>query len=119
MARLSKTQRAELNDHKSCGVLALAIRAALAEIDQHRATAAYLKRSGPWYDADSVEKIKKREWICGIGYAIAEVQRGHDEPVILNDVALAAGLSYDDFRKAGLAPYDLKVIRKYLKKRTK
>jgi hypothetical protein len=63
-----------------------------------------------------VEKIKAREWICGVGYAVAEVQRLHDEPTIACDVARAAGLSFDDFKKAGMAPYDLKTLRKILPK---
>jgi hypothetical protein len=53
-------------------------------------------------------------FIVGIGYAIAEIQRGHDNPTILVDVARAAGLSFEDFEKAGLDEYDLKVLREHL-----
>ncbi len=57
-----------------------------------------------------------RGFIVGIGYAIAEIQRGHDNPTIMVDVARAAGLSYEDFEKAGLDEYDLKVLRAHLPK---
>lgn len=69
---------------------------------------------GPWYHADGVEKMKKREWICGVGYALAEMQRHFDNSQSVQDVARATGLTYQDFKSAGVAPYDLKMLRKAL-----
>lgn len=58
-----------------------------------------------------------REWICGVGYALAEVQRLHDQPTVVNDVAHATGLSFKDFKSAGLSSFDLKTLRKVLVRR--
>ncbi len=69
---------------------------------------------GPWYHGDSVEKMKKREWICGVGYALAEMQRHFDNAAGVNDVARATGLTYENFKSAGVATYDLKMLRKAL-----
>lgn len=69
---------------------------------------------GPWYHGDSVEQMKKREWIRGVGYALAEMQRHFDNKTGVNDVARATGLTYEDFKAAGLDPYDLKPLRKAL-----
>jgi hypothetical protein len=49
----------------------------------------------------------------GIGYAVAEVIRSHDNPTIAVDLAGAAGYDYNDFKNAGVDEYDLKTLRKF------
>lgn len=66
-------------------------------------------------DAVKSEEAAQREWACGVGYALAEVQRLHDQPTVVLDVARAAGLSYEDLKAAGLDPFDLKPLRRILK----
>ena len=56
----------------------------------------------------------KRGFIQGIGYAVAELLRAHDDPTIAGDVAGAAGLDYSDFKRAGVDEYDLKTLRKHM-----
>lgn len=51
-------------------------------------------------------------FICGYGIACAEIVRLHDEPTIAADVVLASNFTLDDFKDAGLDPYDLDEIEK-------
>lgn len=53
----------------------------------------------------------ERGWIQGIGYAVAEIVRSHDEPTVAVDVAVAAGYTYRDYQRAGLPEFDLKTLR--------
>lgn len=55
---------------------------------------------------------KDKAFICGYGIAAAEIVRLHDEPTIAADVVLASNFSLEDFRRAGLDPYDLEEIEK-------
>jgi hypothetical protein len=48
----------------------------------------------------------------GVGYAVAEVVRSHDEPVVAASVASAAGFTVGDYMRAGVDAYDLKTLRK-------
>ena len=48
----------------------------------------------------------------GVGYAVAEVVRAHDQPGMAADVASAAGFTYREYTVAGLDEYDLKTLRK-------
>lgn len=48
----------------------------------------------------------------GVGYAVAEVVRSHDEGVVAASVASAAGFTVREYRDAGLPEYDLKTLRK-------
>lgn len=50
--------------------------------------------------------------ICGYGLACAEIVRLHGEPTIAADVINASGFSLEDFKAAGLDPYDLGEIKK-------
>ena len=53
----------------------------------------------------------RRGFIQGIGYAVAEIVRSHDQPTIAVDVAGAAGFDYQDFKGAGVDEFDLKQLR--------
>jgi hypothetical protein len=58
-------------------------------------------------------------WLCGFGLALAEVNRGFDQPTIVAEVARAAGLvgkkGLAELKAAGLDEYDLKELRKCLR----
>lgn len=53
-----------------------------------------------------------RGFTQGVGYAVAEIIRSHDEPSVAVDVAMAAGFTYGEYVRAGLSEYDLKTLRK-------
>lgn len=58
----------------------------------------------------------QREWLQGFAYALAEVQRTHDQPSTLVYVMRAAGLkTIAPFVDAGVDEFDLKQLRKILK----
>ncbi len=65
------------------------------------------------------QQAKKLEdsWICGFGLALAEVNRGHDQPSMIQEVCRTADLDIKAFKKAGLDEYDLKELRKCLPKK--
>jgi hypothetical protein len=54
----------------------------------------------------------RREWIQGVGYAVAEIVRLHGMPSVAADVAHASGCKLADFVAAGMDTYDLKTLRK-------
>lgn len=51
------------------------------------------------------------EFIQGVAWAIAELNRGHDEPTMCADIIKATGFELEDFEAASVAPYDLKEIQ--------
>lgn len=51
-------------------------------------------------------------FVQGVGYAIAELVRGHDQGGMGADIAFAAGLTCADFKAAGVDPYDMKTLKK-------
>lgn len=53
----------------------------------------------------------ERGFAQGVGYAVAEVSRGHDSPVIAADIAQAAGFTIREYMLAGVDAYDLKALR--------
>jgi len=54
----------------------------------------------------------ERGFAQGVGYAVAEVVRAHDQPGMAADVASAAGFTIRDYTIAGVDEYDLKTLRK-------
>jgi hypothetical protein len=54
----------------------------------------------------------ERGFTQGVGYAVAEVVRAHDQPTMAADVAMAAGFTYREYMVSGLSEYDLKTLRK-------
>ena len=54
----------------------------------------------------------ERGFVQGVGYAVAEVVRSHDQPTIAADVASAAGYTVREYMVAGVDEYDLKTLRK-------
>ena len=54
----------------------------------------------------------ERGFTQGVGYAVAEVVRSHDQPTVAADVASAAGFTIREYMISGLSEYDLKTLRK-------
>lgn len=50
--------------------------------------------------------------VCGMALALAEINRKHDQPSIVREVAREAGLTIAEMREAGVDSYDLKELRK-------
>lgn len=48
----------------------------------------------------------------GLGYAVAEIVRAHDAPVVAADLASTAGYTVGEYMRAGVDAYDLKTLRK-------
>jgi hypothetical protein len=67
--------------------------------------------------SEAASSVKAREdaaWTRGLGYAVAQIIRLHDDPVCAADVILESGLSQADF-KAAVDEYDMREIRKLLR----
>jgi hypothetical protein len=69
-----------------------------------------------WISSQALKgaKLIDEAWIAGFGLALAEVQRNFGIDASIVEVCGAAGLTMNDFKKAGLEEYDLKVLRKCL-----
>jgi len=53
-----------------------------------------------------------REFLQGFAIALADMNRMHDNPVAVRDVIEGAGLTLNDFKRAGVENYDLRELRK-------
>jgi hypothetical protein len=79
----------------------------------HKARCSRCGRRVPW--ADLVTDAEDRGWILGLGYAVAEVVRLHDQPGVAAEVVASSGCDLGDFVTAGLDTYDLKTLRRVAK----
>ena len=55
--------------------------------------------------------MRSKKFIQGLAWAVAELNRGHDEPTMCQDVLLASGYSIDDLIWADVDDFDLYEIR--------
>jgi hypothetical protein len=55
-------------------------------------------------------------WLCGFGLALAEHNRRFGNPDVVVDVMKCAGVTIEKLHHAGLDAYDLKEIKKCLRK---
>lgn len=55
--------------------------------------------------------MKTSDFIQGIAYAVAELNRGHDQPTMCRDILNATGFTLRDFERV-VDPYDMKELRK-------
>lgn len=60
----------------------------------------------------------EKQWVCGFGVALAEVNRKWDMPTNIAEVVREAGLSAGDFVRAGLDVYDRREIANCVKAAT-
>jgi hypothetical protein len=55
--------------------------------------------------------MKTSDFVRGIAYALAELNRGHDQPTMCWDVLNSTGFTLRDFERV-VDPYDMQQIRK-------
>lgn len=54
----------------------------------------------------------ERSFRQGVGLALAELNRMHDQPTMIKDVLLGFGYTVPMLKRAGVDEYDLKELRK-------
>ncbi len=57
----------------------------------------------------------RRGLMAGIALAFASINRAHDVPTVCADTMKLLGITYEDFKEAGVDSYDLRELRKILK----
>jgi len=59
--------------------------------------------------------IQSKDFIAGIGFALAEVHRRSPQPLLVQEVCRDAGLDVTKFEQAGVSNYDLMVLERALR----
>lgn len=57
--------------------------------------------------------MRSKKFIQGLAWAVAEINRGHDQPTMCQDVLLASGYTIDDLMWADVDDFDLDEIRQF------
>lgn len=66
-----------------------------------------------------IEEVRNDAWLCGFGIALAEHNRRFGNPDVVVDVMRGAGVTIEKLRAAKLDGFDLKELRKCVRKGSK
>lgn len=57
--------------------------------------------------------VDSKEFRAGVVWAVAELNRGHDDPVCCSDILLASGFTFQELKEASMS-YDFDEIAAFI-----